>query len=184
MKNVLNLLKYYQTYTIPHTQMTLYDHLVGTGNLLETWKCHENLCLAGYCHSFYGTDGTGKKHVLKLSQREELQTAIGEEAEEIVYLYCISQRRKYFKKRSISEDTIPIINRYTQEKIMINYPQWLNLVILDMANLLEEFDRLHWFQRKIGLYLYIYQFGYRQVLKYIPEQVQTEVKQKFTLSNN
>ena len=24
------------------------------------------------------------------------------------------------------EDTIPIINRYTQEKIMINYPQWLN----------------------------------------------------------
>ena len=68
MKNVLNLLKSYQTDTIPHTQVTLYDHLVGTGNLLETWKCHENLCLAGYCHSFYGTDGTGKKHVLKMFQ--------------------------------------------------------------------------------------------------------------------
>ncbi|GGA11481.1 DUF6817 domain-containing protein [Okeania sp. KiyG1] len=178
MKNILNLLKSYQTNTIPHTQVTLYDHLVGTGNLLETWKCHKNLCLAGYFHSFYGTDGTGKKHVLNFSQRDELQKAIGEEAEEIVYLYCISQRRKYFQKRVVPDDKIPIINRFTNEKIMINYPQWLNLIILDMANLLEEFDRLHWLWRKIGLYLYVYQFGYRKVLKHIPEQVKTEVQKK------
>ena len=38
-----------------HIGTTLYAHLVGTARLLETWGRPLDVCLAGLCHSIYGT---------------------------------------------------------------------------------------------------------------------------------
>ncbi|MDJ0598494.1 MAG: hypothetical protein QNJ37_06605 [Crocosphaera sp.] len=181
MENVLYLLKSYQTHRIVHTKRTFYEHLVGTGDLLKKWKCAPTLCLAGYFHSFYGTEGTQKNYILKFCQRKELQEAIGEEAEKIVYLFCIcKQRENYFDIQPNQRSEICIINRLTSDKITISYSEWLNLVILHMANVIEEFDYVPW-HHKIGIYILFYRLRYRKVFKYLSDSVKTGVQQKFTL---
>lgn len=180
MNNALDLLKFYQTHKISHTKRRLYDHLVGTGDLLKKWKCDPNLCLAGYFHYFYGTEGTNNNYILRFCQRKELQEAIGEEAEKIVYLFCICKKRKdYFNIQPNQRSEIWIINRLTSDKITINYSEWLNLIILYMANSIEEFDYLPWYE-KIAMYLLFYRLRYRKVFKYLSDDVKIGIQQKFT----
>jgi len=76
---------------IDHPGGTLLDHLVRVRALLEQWGARRVLQWAGLCHAFYGTDGFPTA-LLELSQRNQLQRVIGDEVEQLVYLYASCDR--------------------------------------------------------------------------------------------
>ena len=67
-----------------HSGKGLSDHLKGTYKILNNWGCEESLCLAGLCHSIYGTESY-RKDIVPLSSRSFIKELIGDEAEVIAY---------------------------------------------------------------------------------------------------
>lgn len=76
---------------IPHPHGTLFEHLVGTEQLLRAWGCSDTVALGGLAHAVYGTDGFAP-HLLEWSERRELVDLAGAEVEAIVYLYASCDR--------------------------------------------------------------------------------------------
>ena len=78
-------------HAIPHPHGTLFEHLVGTEQLLRAWGCSDTVALGGLAHAVYGTDGFAP-HLLESSARPELVELAGPEVEAIVYLYASCDR--------------------------------------------------------------------------------------------
>ncbi|MFG2987874.1 DUF6817 domain-containing protein [Streptomyces sp. NPDC048257] len=76
---------------IAHPGGTLLAHVERVRELLASWGARPALQGAGLCHAFYGTDGFPTA-LLPLARRAELASLIGDEAEEIVYLYAACDR--------------------------------------------------------------------------------------------
>ena len=126
-----------------HTQRTFYDHLIGTGDILVRWGCPWELCLAGYFHATYGTEGTAHLKVpLTPDHREPLIQLIGDRAERIVYLFCCAERREdmHLQLRAPGSRH-ELRNRWTQQLIPTDELTLRELVTLLNANLLEEYPR-------------------------------------------
>lgn len=75
-----------------HTGRTFLSHCLAVGNLLASWDCTDDVCVAGICHSLYGTE-VSRAAPLGLDRRSELRAIIGEQAEQIAYLNCAMDRR-------------------------------------------------------------------------------------------
>jgi hypothetical protein len=76
---------------IEHPGGTLLGHLGRVEALLARWGARPDLCTAGLCHAFYGTDAFATA-LLPLERRAELATRIGVDAERIVYFYASCDR--------------------------------------------------------------------------------------------
>lgn len=70
---------------LPHNDITLYQHLKETGELLEELTDNTDVILAGYFHSVYSTDMYKYNATVT---RKEIQELIGVEAEQLVYTFC------------------------------------------------------------------------------------------------
>ena len=70
---------------LPHTGRTLYDHLLGTANILLEFERPDAEVKAGLFHSIYGTDIYRKRISIT---REAVSELIGEEAEQLVHIIC------------------------------------------------------------------------------------------------
>ena len=70
---------------------TLFDHLTGTYSLLKKWEDPQWICDAGLYHSIYGTQ-IFKKKSFPLEKRHVLRELIGERAEYLAYLFCVTDR--------------------------------------------------------------------------------------------
>ena len=68
-----------------HSGKTLIDHLVGVHDILKEWDTPQYLQDAGLFHSVYGT--TVFKHQ-STNNRDAVRALIGEQAEEIVFMFC------------------------------------------------------------------------------------------------
>ena len=77
---------------IKHLGWPLKEHLVGTYDLLVSWKNSEDVCLAGLFHSIYGTK-TFRNGALKTGSRRPLRDLIGEYAEYLVFVFGMSDRK-------------------------------------------------------------------------------------------
>lgn len=78
-----------------HVKSDLLTHLKGTATILAEWGAREALQLAGLCHAAYGTDGFPAT-LLPLAERARLKAVVGDEAEDIVYVYCSCERDELF----------------------------------------------------------------------------------------
>ena len=90
-ERVISFLKSCRAHQIAHVNGYLLAHLEGTFNLLNVWGNTAELCLAGLCHTVYGTDGF-EARFLDISQRRELSNLIGPKAERLVYFYASCDR--------------------------------------------------------------------------------------------
>jgi len=93
MRGRISLLDSLPDKGIEHFGRPLKDHLAGTHDLLEHWGSTEDVCLAGLFHSVYGTR-TFKSVSLETFHRQGLRALIGEYAELLVYIFCMSDRKK------------------------------------------------------------------------------------------
>ena len=71
-----------------HSDRTLLDHLLGTYNKLKEWNAPEYLQDAVLFHSVYGTSSF--KHQ-STNNRDAVRALIGEQAEEIVFMFCSTE---------------------------------------------------------------------------------------------
>lgn len=193
MKDITRLLKEYGTQNKSHSKRTFFEHLVETGGLLKNWGCSNDLCLAGYFHSFYGTEGYISQPILKFAERHQLRSEIGERAEYLVYLYCISKRRFYYNQLEKKDKFLIIIDRFTYQQISISKQTLIDLITLDIANLIEECDYqpiLRWGQQP--LLGFVARFGLKKIffrghlkgLKYPPKEAQNMLEMKFKFNLN
>jgi hypothetical protein len=89
MDNLLQILKDAGVDRIEHSQASLYSHLVHTCRRLQRWNCPPHVTKAGLFHSAYGTE-TFPSSMFSIHHRRYLQALLGREAEELVFLYCVS----------------------------------------------------------------------------------------------
>lgn len=110
----------------PHSGRTLFDHLVGTYNLLYAWGNSFPVCLGGLFHSIYGTN-VFRHESLHAQDRPRLQHLIGEKAESLAWDFCHVDR-----PAAIISTLQDGSGRSPTE------PDWIALAEIEVANLLEQ----------------------------------------------
>jgi hypothetical protein len=147
LENRLRFLRNASAEQMPHTEVGLFDHLLGTRRLLVEWEARPALCDAGLFHSVYSTDHYELK-AIPLSMRDEVRQLIGEEAESLVWLFCMMRRETLFRNVG-REGEFRIQHRLTDEWLPLTRIQFQDLLTMALANSLEAFPRCSWIWRRI-----------------------------------
>lgn len=132
----------------PHSGRTLLGHLHGTYLLLQSWGNTDAVCLAGMFHSIYGTNAFAHQSLL-VSQRAELQAAIGAEAEALAWLFCsidrpfailqcLQQGDKCNKSDVVNIKARRNTGGQNNAKLTITHRQLQALAEIECANLMEQ----------------------------------------------
>ncbi|HZZ45036.1 MAG TPA: hypothetical protein VFE58_19020 [Tepidisphaeraceae bacterium] len=146
LENRLGFLRKANTEGMPHTDRGLLDHLLGTRQLLVEWEARPALCDAGLFHSVYSTEHYELK-AIPLTVRNEVQQLIGDEAESLVWLFCMMRRETLF--RNLGQDrNLSVQHRLNGEQIPLSGTQFQDLVTMTFANSLEAFPRCSWIGRR------------------------------------
>src|SRR3954453_16386472 len=151
----IGFLRKANTEAMAHTERGLFEHLLGTRQLLVQWGGRAALCDAGLFHSIYSTEHYELKAV-PLTMRDELRQLIGEEAELLAWLFCM-MRRETFDENLGRESDFSVRHRLTGEEVPLSTAQFQDLVTLTFANSLEAFPRCSWLVRR-NLRRYLRQF--------------------------
>ena len=80
---------------------SFFDHLTGNEDCLRAWQRKDGqdvyadeVCLAGLCHSLYGTQGF-QAFQFPIERRHEIKQMIGERGELLVYYTCAMERKTW-----------------------------------------------------------------------------------------
>jgi hypothetical protein len=119
---------------VDHPGGNLLDHLQRVSELVASWGGSRRVLLAALCHAVYGTDGF-QQALLPLDQRARLRTAIGDEAEALVYLYGACDRSKTYA--CLDATPLRLTDRFTGEVIALTDTDRTDFALLTIAN---EFD--------------------------------------------
>lgn len=138
LEHALALLEQVGAVDTEHPSGTLLEHLQGTYELLERWSCPEHLCLAGLYHSVYGTE-TFRTQTIPLNARDEVRNAIGEQAEEVAYLYCVIRRASLYANLERGAP-YSVEDREGSRIPLRGVEQLADLMTLDLANRIEQLD--------------------------------------------
>lgn len=121
----------------PHSRRTLKDHLIGTYDLLVDWGSANQVALGGLFHSIYGTQ-VYRIQSEDLSNRSRIAAAIGEKAEELAYLFCVTERRGFFYEAGKSK---PMLWDYVHDRLIDTTNDMLrDLIEIEIANVIEQVD--------------------------------------------
>lgn len=83
---------------VGHSGRSLFDHLVGTFDLLRAWGASRDVALAGLFHSIYGTKTFRHQCVEPTPENRDLIAHfIGERAELLAYIFCTSKRSGFLE---------------------------------------------------------------------------------------
>lgn len=118
-----------------HSRRTLMAHLRGTRDLLEEWGNPPAICAAGLFHSIYGTYAFDKQSA-DLSMREKIRDAIGPEAELLVFVFCVTDRRCFYEHLGASEFLIrDIVN---DSDLALDRQSLAALIEIEVANVVDQ----------------------------------------------
>ena len=147
LENRLRFLRNASTEGMPHSDRGLFDHLLGTRQLLVEWESRLALCDAGLFHSVYGTEHYELK-AIPPSMRDEVRQLIGDEAESLVWLFCMMRRKTLFDQKLHKVRDFSVQHRLTGEWIPLTEGQFHDLITMSFANCLEAFPRCPWNVRR------------------------------------
>jgi hypothetical protein len=118
-----------------HLNGSLAAHLRGTESLLREWGAREVVCIAGLYHAVYGTDGFNPS-LVGIDMRQRIASLLGQEAEELAYLYGACNRRVYYPRIGTVSQLV-FADRFTNTEYDISNEQLRDLCELILANELE-----------------------------------------------
>jgi hypothetical protein len=124
---------------VSHSQSSFRAHLKGTHDILESWGCSPQLCLAGLCHSIYGTESFSKAPA-SLENRAYVQDLIGKEAEQLAYLFGAHIKESLWDNLDRANNYF-IEDRFIEESVPVSCQELADLVTLTLANWLEQRPR-------------------------------------------
>lgn len=116
---------------------SILQHFIGTYSVLREWNNNIDVCNAGLCHGIYLNEFF-KDHDATNFNRSTLQMEIGNEAEEMAYIYCFIDRRKFVNDLGKNLDK-KYFDSYSGKEISINLTQKKNITELIWANAFEQF---------------------------------------------
>jgi hypothetical protein len=146
LENRLRFLRKANTEGMPHTDRGLLDHLLGTRQLLVEWEARPALCDAGLIHSISSTEHYELK-AIPLTMRNEVRQLIGDEAESLVWLFCMMRRETLFQNLG-RKGEFRVQHRLTDEWLPLTKIQFQDLLTLTLANTLEAVPRCSWIWRR------------------------------------
>ena len=135
----LDLLLELDTDKNPHSGGALLDHLRGTHDLLQTWGNDQAVCVGGLFHSIYGTQAY-RTQSASLEDRQRIRAVIGERAERLAFLFCVSNRSEFFE--AVGKDGATIWNRIHEEAAPVTRDELRDLIEMELANYVEFMPRL------------------------------------------
>lgn len=94
----------------PTPETAVLPDLVHTYELLRSYECSDEVCLAGLFHGLYGT-AQAPEPLLHTSARERVRAAIGEQAEALVYACCAADYES-FKRGLTRADPSLVASRW------------------------------------------------------------------------
>ena len=127
------------TDTNPHSGGALLDHLRGTHDLLQAWGNDPAVCVGGLFHSIYGTQAYLTQSA-SLDDRQRIRAVIGERAERLAFLFCVSNRSDFFE--AVGKDTATLWNRVHEEAAPVTQDEVRDLIEMELANWVEFMPRL------------------------------------------
>ena len=133
-EDLLDYLTILRTDRVPHSGRTLRDHLLGTWQILRQWDCEEVVCNAGLFHSIYGTNAFGFGR-LSRDDRSLVTRMIGAQAEQLVYLFCVSHRPDAFLE---ALGTGSLYHREQGVPLPASRETCAALIEIECANLIEQ----------------------------------------------
>lgn len=78
-----------------HKHGTFKDHLLGVYRILRLWNQPANVCLCGLLHSVYSNEYVDLALFDSRFGRDALRNMVGDEAEELIYLFCTMPRSRF-----------------------------------------------------------------------------------------
>jgi hypothetical protein len=136
----------------PHSFSSLLGHLVGTREILLSWKGSPELCTAGLFHSVYGTESF-RIATVDPGDRATVQEVIGPASEQIVFLFSVMSQES-FETALEGRSRYRILDRTNQQWTDLHPEMFRNLCNLSAANWLEQRQRLPESYRELGLERY------------------------------
>lgn len=147
-KKYLDLLEEFQTFDHKHGERKLFNHLVGTYDLLRSWNIKEDVCLAGLFHSIYGTE-FHKQAAAGSDQRETIKSAIGARAEFLAYIFCACRRFEIFS--NFGSETFLVTERFQNNHVTLASNDLRDLLVLEAANLTEQTEYFEYLSPSVGI---------------------------------
>lgn len=132
----LGVLQRFHADETPHSGRTLIDHLLGTYRLLESWGALPAVCRAGLFHSIYGTNIFAFKSA-SFDDRPTIRDAIGDQAERLAFLFCVSERPVAFLK-AVLERNYVLEDRVHGVRLAVTPSEIGALIEIEVANFLEQ----------------------------------------------
>ena len=134
----MDLLTELQTDEAAHSGGTLLEHLAATCGLLEDWGNPPEVCVAGLFHSIYGTQYY-RKQSADLSERERIRKAIGDDAEDLAYLFCVTDRRRFYEQ--VGATPAVLVDQARETEVPVSAETLRRLLEIEAANFLEQAAR-------------------------------------------
>ena len=129
------LLEELDAHVTSHSRRTLFEHLKGTHDLLAQWGNPPWLCTAGLFHSIYGTYIFEKKSA-DLSMRARIREVIGVRAEELVFVFCVCDRKCFYDH--LGESRIRVRDDVHARELELDRQSLAALIEIEVANVVEQ----------------------------------------------
>ena len=123
----------------PHSGGALLEHLRGTHDLLQGWGNDQAVCVGGLFHSIYGTRAYHTRSA-SLEDRQRIRAVIGERAERLAFLFCVSNRGEFFE--ALDQDNATLRNSVHEETVPVTKGELRDLIEMETANFVEFMPRL------------------------------------------
>jgi hypothetical protein len=134
-QRIIGFLRHRGAEAIPHPHGTLFEHLVGTEQMLRAWGCSDIVALSGLAHAVHGTDGFAP-HLLEWCERHELVELAGAEVEAIVYLYASCDRAALYPQLG-KDGPVAFRDRFSDRTFEPSASALQDFVDLTLANEIE-----------------------------------------------
>jgi (p)ppGpp synthase/HD superfamily hydrolase len=119
-----------------HSGRSFLEHLKGVFYLLDEWGNPLDICLAGLFHSIYGT-ANYKTQTVSYENRKYIQDLIGENAENLAFLFCVCDVKDFVEQCHTSVPS-RVRNTLSNEKIPISEEKARAILEIHIANLLDQ----------------------------------------------
>jgi hypothetical protein len=129
------LLQKLDAHVTSHSRRALLDHLQGTHDLLVEWGNEPDICVAGLFHSIYGTYAFDKRSA-DMSMRDEIRDVIGAEAERLVVLFCVTDRRCFYEH--LGESRFRLRDIVHDRDLDLDRNTLAALIEIEVANILDQ----------------------------------------------
>ncbi len=132
-----------------HKAGTFRHHLVGVARSLALWKQPREVRLLGLLHSVYGNAFVDLVKFDPESERARLRELVGEEAEELVYLFCKRPRAQFVQRVAdgLIESDGSVVLEDGDSQHALSAQQVAAFIVVSMADTIEQ-----WFSWQDDIY--------------------------------